>query len=115
MVDMRSQGESLKCVERDKKYIVPEGQKIPAIGILNDREGETPGRFDKSNASALPRHHTPEETLRDIRQILKKRVNVENREFDLADLYVFALNGRNVMSQTAQALNQAFDELKSRN
>jgi len=89
--------------------------KIPAIGILNAKEGETPGRFDKSGAPALPKHHTPEETLRDIRQILKKRVNVGNREFDLADLYVFALNGRNVMSQTMQALNQAFEELKSKN
>ncbi len=80
---------------------------IPAIGILNDRESETPGR-----GKNLPTHRTPEQTKKDVKDILEKRINVKNREFDFKELYVFALNGRNVQLQITGALQKAFEELK---
>lgn len=80
---------------------------IPAIGILNDRENETPGR-----GKNLPTHQTPQQTERNIKDILQKRINLKNREFNFKEFYVFALNGRNVQLQILNALEKAFEELK---
>ena len=91
---------------------------IPAIGIINGVEGQTPGRdFGRllypsdPNASRPINHLGPDEILRDIRALMGKRVDFAANHCTLGELYVFALNAPKVAFMVNDALDEAFKEL----
>ena len=81
---------------------------IPALGIVSGKEDETPGR-DLSGGK-LPEHLSAEQLRRDISELLNHRLRLEEREFSLRELYLFALNDASVAIKLEAAMDEAFKE-----
>ncbi len=101
--------------------------KIPAFVIVTGKEDETPGRdferitqakiigmsLEETPKGELPAHLSEQDLVILIREWLKQEIELDNKVFNMRELYLFAINDAKVALMLMTALNQAFENKKA--